>query len=112
MHASSRSATRSRREITLAASIVAPRAGRTATPRSSAVDSVDSLRAELNDGENLEPPELRSDLLKLHGLAMAVVNEGERDKASKMFDLAMDLENQISGIRPSWSTSRKLWQSW
>ena len=43
----------------------------------SAVDAVDSLRAELNDGKNLEPPELQSDLLKLYGLAIAVVIEGD-----------------------------------
>ena len=42
----------------------------------SAVDKLDEVRSILLDGENLEPPEIRTALLKLHGLAMAVVNEG------------------------------------
>ena len=29
---------------------------------------------------------------------MAVVNNGERDQASEMFDLAMDLDDQVSGL--------------
>ena len=62
----------------------------------SAVDTVDSLRDDLNDGECSRPPELRTNLLKLHKLAMAVVNNGARGQASEMFDLAMDLEEQVS----------------
>ena len=58
----------------------------------SAVDAVDCLRDDLNDGEGCRPPELRTDLLKLHELAMAVVNNGARGQASKMFDLAMNLD--------------------
>lgn len=41
-----------------------------------AVDAVDELRDDLNDGEDGSPPQLRTDLLKLHQLAMAVFNEG------------------------------------
>jgi hypothetical protein len=41
-----------------------------------AVDAVDALRDELNDGHASTPPQLRTDLLKLHQVAMAVVNEG------------------------------------
>jgi len=62
----------------------------------SAVDAVDCLRDDLNDGEGCRPPELRTDLLKLHELAMAVVNNGARGQASKMFDLAMNLDEQVS----------------
>ncbi len=62
----------------------------------SAVDAVDSLRDDLNDGECFRPPELRTNLLKLHELAMAVVNNGSRSQASKMFDLAMNLDEQVS----------------
>ncbi len=62
----------------------------------SAVDAVDSLRDDLNDGEYCQPPELRTNLLKLHELAMAVVNNGAVSQASEMFDLAMDLEEQVS----------------
>jgi hypothetical protein len=43
-----------------------------------AVDAVDELRDDLNDGEYATPPQLRTDLLKLHQLAMAVINEGSR----------------------------------
>src|SRR4029077_13606841 len=39
--------------------------------------------------------ELRTNLLKLHELAMAVVNNGSRSQASKMFDLAMNLDEQV-----------------
>jgi glutathionyl-hydroquinone reductase len=62
----------------------------------SAVDAVDSLRDDLNDGEDCRPPELRTNLLKLHELAMAVVNNGAYSQASEMFDLAMDLDEQVS----------------
>jgi hypothetical protein len=62
----------------------------------SAVDAVDSLRDDLNDGEGCRPPELRTNLLKLHGLAMTVVNNGACSQASEMFDLAMDLDEQVS----------------
>ena len=61
----------------------------------SAVDAVDCLRDDLNDGEGCRPPELRTNLLKLHELAMAVVNNGSRSQASKMFDLAMNLDEQV-----------------
>ena len=40
--------------------------------------------------------ELRTDLLKLHELAIAVVNNGARGQVSKMFDLAMNLDEQVS----------------
>jgi hypothetical protein len=61
----------------------------------SAVDAVDCLRDDLNDGEGCRPPELRTNPLKLHELAMAVVNNGLRSQASKMFDLAMNLDEQV-----------------
>lgn len=61
-----------------------------------AVDAVDNLRDDLNDGEDGRPPELRSRLLKLHTLAMAVVNEGARSRADAMFELAADLDMQVS----------------
>lgn len=61
-----------------------------------AVDAVDNLRDDLNDGEDGRPPELRSRLLKLHTLAMAVVNEGARSRAAALFELAADLDMQVS----------------
>jgi len=46
------------------------------------VDAVDELRADLNDGGYATPPQLRPDLLKLHQLAMAVINEGSRSQVA------------------------------
>ena len=52
----------------------------------SAVDAVDCLRDDLNDGEGCRPPELRTDLLKLHELAMAVVNNGAMNELEQVQD--------------------------
>lgn len=64
-----------------------------------AVDAVDELRGELNDGEQGSPPQLRHDLLKLHRLAMVVSNRGARGHVADLFELAGELEFQVSGIR-------------
>jgi hypothetical protein len=40
-----------------------------------AVDAIDEMRVDLSDGEYGEPPQIRTDLLELHQLAMAVFNE-------------------------------------
>jgi hypothetical protein len=61
-----------------------------------AVDAIDNLRDDLNDGEAHRPPELRTNLLKLHRLAMDVVDKDLRSKASGMFDLAIDIDEQVS----------------
>ena len=61
-----------------------------------AVDAVDELRDDLNDGEYAAPPQLRTDLLKLHQLAKAVINEGSRSQVADLFDLAGDLDEQVS----------------
>jgi hypothetical protein len=63
-----------------------------------AVDSVDSLRDDLNDRDHGAPPVIRDDLLKLHQLAMAVVNNGARSQAGEFFDLAGALDDQVSGM--------------
>ncbi len=63
-----------------------------------AVDAVDILRDDLNDGEECRPTELRTNLLKLHQLAMAVVNNGSCSQAFGMFELAMDLDEQVSQL--------------
>ncbi|MCC4113861.1 hypothetical protein LLG90_00695 [Aromatoleum toluclasticum] len=57
-----------------------------------AVDAVDELRDDLNDGEYATPPQLRTDLLKLHQLAMAVINEGSRSQVADRFELAGGLD--------------------
>lgn len=60
-----------------------------------AVDHIDNARGYLGDGENWEPPQIRTDLLKLHQLAMDVVNKGWTSKTQEFFDLANDLDMQI-----------------
>jgi hypothetical protein len=66
-----------------------------------AVDAVDAMRDHLNDGEDGRPPQLRTDLLKLHQLAMDVVNCGARSQVPALFDLAADLEDEVSGLMES-----------
>ena len=66
-----------------------------------AVDAVDDLRNDLNDGEDGRPPQLRTDLLKLHQLAMAVFNEGSRGQVVDLFEFAVDLEDQVLGMMTS-----------
>ncbi|QLL13448.1 transposase [Pseudomonas chlororaphis] len=66
-----------------------------------AVDAVDVLREDLNDREDGGPPQLRTDLLKLHQLSMAVFNEGSRSQVVDMFEFAVDLEDQIHGLMTS-----------
>jgi hypothetical protein len=59
------------------------------------VDQIDLLRGHLNDGDGFAPPEIRTNLLKLHGLAMDVVNNGFVGRAPALFDLANDLSDQV-----------------
>jgi hypothetical protein len=63
-----------------------------------AVDTVDELRGDLNDGDHGAPPELRTNLLKLHQLAAAVFNQGSRSQVRDLFELATDLDDQVSGM--------------
>jgi hypothetical protein len=60
-----------------------------------AVDHIDNARGYLGDGENCEPPQIRTDLLKLHQMSMDVVNKGWTSNAQEFFDLANDLDMQI-----------------
>ena len=66
-----------------------------------AIKKVDFLRRELADGYDLRPPEIRQDLFKLHDLAMDVINNGYRNKANEMFNLAFDIEYQVDGMMES-----------
>ena len=59
-----------------------------------AVGHVDKLRGHLGDGEQFQSPEIRTDLLKLHGLAMDVVNNGWDSQLREMAELATGLEDQ------------------
>jgi hypothetical protein len=63
-----------------------------------AVDQLDQVRGVLADGDHWEPPEIRTHLLKLHQLAMEVVNQGGTSKARELFALAGDLEIQVSDM--------------
>ena len=58
-----------------------------------ALDDMDTLRAALS-GNGLKPPEIRDQLLRLHGLAVKVVNEGSQRQAAELFDLASKLEDE------------------
>ena len=59
------------------------------------VDAVDMLRTHLSDREEYRSPEIRDRLLKLHQLATDVINEGRKDKAQALFDLAVELEDEV-----------------
>ncbi len=60
-----------------------------------AVGHVDELRGYLGDGEYNRPPEIRNNLLKLHGMAMDVVNNGWETDLKKMAELAVGIEDEI-----------------
>ncbi len=63
-----------------------------------AVDVVDDLRNHLNDGEDCGAPRLRTDMLRLHQLAVAVINEGARSQFAELFDFVGELEDQVRGM--------------
>jgi len=63
-----------------------------------AVDVVDRMCGYLGDGENGEPPDLRTDLLRLHQLAMDVFNQHARGRVAAMFETAVDLEDQVDEL--------------
>lgn len=73
-----------------------------------AVDLLDEVRGVLGDGPNWEPPELRINLLNLHQLAMDVVNQGDKDRAQKMFDLANELDMEVFGLLESLESIQKV----
>jgi hypothetical protein len=61
----------------------------------SVVDDIDEMRGFLNDREDGAPPELRSDVLRLHQLAMAVFNEGSVHQVPALFRAAAEVEDEI-----------------
>ena len=67
----------------------------------SAVDQLDKVRGYLAGPDGWKPPEIRSDLLKLHQMAMDVVNKGWTDQAREFFELANDLEDQFLDMADS-----------
>jgi hypothetical protein len=50
-----------------------------------AIDEVDALRGHLSDDEHYRPPKICDDLLRLHQLAMKVVNSGSGVHAREFF---------------------------
>lgn len=67
----------------------------------SAVDAVDSMRRELKNGEDGSEPALRTDLLKLHQLAISVFNQDWRSRVAEMFDLAVAVQDQVHDLMNS-----------
>ena len=66
-----------------------------------AVDAIDEMRDHLNDRQDGAPPELRTDLLRLHGLAMAAINNGSRSRVLELFDLASDIDERVGLLMDS-----------
>ena len=64
----------------------------------SAIDELDQMRGHLNDRAHHNPPEIRNDLLKLHDLAMDVVNHGMKGRAPAPCELAIEIEDQLSDL--------------
>ena len=63
-----------------------------------AVGQIDLARDFLNDGDGFAPPELRTNTLRLHGLAMDVVNKGWTKGALEMFRNAQNLEDELDTL--------------
>ena len=66
-----------------------------------AVDALDEIRSLVRDDDNVGPPEVRSDLLKLHGMAHNLINEGHSSLPDDedISVLAFDIEDTIDTIR-------------
>ena len=72
-----------------------------------AVDELDHIRNVVADGDNLEPPEVRDQLLKLHGIAMAVINAGHplpTDGEEGLLELAWGIESVVGEINEAAET--------
>jgi len=59
-----------------------------------AVDELDTLRGLLGD-DGTRPPAIRDQLLRLHQLAMAVINTGTEGQVAALFELAGELEDEV-----------------
>ena len=66
-----------------------------------AVDLLDEMRSRFQGPGTDAPSELSIDVLKLHGLAIAVVNNGAASKTQAMFDLANHVQDEIASMRES-----------
>jgi len=63
-----------------------------------AVKKIDEVRQHLGDRDAWQPPQIRDDLFQLHQLAMDVMSHGSTPQAQAMFDLASDLEMQLTDM--------------
>jgi len=63
-----------------------------------AVDQLDALRDVLNDAANRQPPAIRTELLELHALALAVFGQGHRDRVPELFARAEDFDVQLGNL--------------
>ncbi len=67
-----------------------------------AVDALDAMRGILADGEDCRPPQLRIDLMNLHGVAMKVCNYSgneSRERERELFEAATEIEDEVEELR-------------
>lgn len=57
---------------------------------------IDYMRGCFEQGDRGEPAEIRDNIFKLHELAIAVCNSGQKNKVMDMADLASDIQSQIN----------------
>lgn len=76
-----------------------------------AVDALDRIRPIISDQFNPDgfpkPPELRDKLLKLHEKAHKIINMYSCDTDCGMFDLAWEIEEEISEVEDHLDEIRK-----
>lgn len=60
-----------------------------------ALNTLDEVRGSLADGDDLTPPEIRTDLMKLHDIALDVFAYGGSGRSGEMFELAAELDLEI-----------------
>ena len=68
------------------------------TPLLDVVGVIDRVRSELADDDGLKPPQIRDDFLSLHRLGMQVRQRGGDRVAAEFFELATDLDMQVSSL--------------
>lgn len=61
-----------------------------------AIAVFDELRDEINHGQYTGPPQLQTELVKLHQLATAVIDHGSHGQVAELFQLAGKLDQQVS----------------
>jgi hypothetical protein len=63
-----------------------------------AVGDIDELRGALGERDDGEQPGLRSDMFRLHQLAMAVFNEGSEHQVPALFRTAVEIEDEVASL--------------